>query len=67
MSNRYLSDSQLADRYSVNRATVWRWARTGRLAAPVKLSPGCTRWHIDSVTAFESSRQQRGAAKGVQS
>lgn len=53
----YAQDTQLAARYSVSRATIWRWAATGRLPKPIKLSPGCTRWKLSDLEAFE-----RGAA-----
>jgi len=42
----WASDVQLAEIYSVSRATIWRWTAAGRLPLPVKLSPGCTRWKL---------------------
>lgn len=45
----WASDTQLAEIYSVSRATVWRWAAAGILPQPVKLSPGCTRWRLDQI------------------
>lgn len=45
----YASDTQLAARYDVSRATIWRWVREGRLPAPVKLTPGCSRWRLSAV------------------
>lgn len=54
-SETYLSDNQLAKRYDVSRVTIWRWASQGRLATPVKLSPGCTRWRMSDVLEFEKS------------
>ena len=56
----YLSDKQLAERYSVTRPTVWRWAREGDFPQPVSLSPGCTRWRLADVEAWEAARD--GAA-----
>ena len=35
---RYISAEQLAERYSVDRSTIWRWAARGALPRPVKLS-----------------------------
>ena len=46
---RYGSDVYLADLFGVSRATVWRWAASGILPQPVKLSPGCTRWRLDQI------------------
>lgn len=45
----WASDAQLAEIYSVSRATIWRWASAGRLPQPVKLSPGCTRWKLAEI------------------
>lgn len=45
----YASDTQLAARYDVSRATIWRWVREGRLPPPVKLTPGCSRWRLSEV------------------
>lgn len=47
--NQFLSAAQLAERYNVNPATVWRWVNRGYLPKPVKLSPGCTRWRRDDI------------------
>lgn len=52
----YVSDKQLARRYGINRATVWRWAATGRLPAPVRLTPNVTRWDLRAVEAFDAAR-----------
>lgn len=43
----YLSDRQLAARYSVSRPTIWAWAKTDvTFPRPKKLSAGCTRWAL---------------------
>lgn len=49
----YLSDSQLAQRYNVSRATIWRWSSEGRIPKPVKLTPGCTRWRLADISKWE--------------
>lgn len=54
-STQYVSDSFLANRYSVSRNTVWRWLQHGTIPQPVKLSPGCTRWRLSDVEAWEAS------------
>lgn len=51
----YLSDRQLADRFSVTRATVWRWHRIDpNFPRAISLSPGCTRWRLQEIEAWES-------------
>lgn len=60
-SQLYLSDKQLGERYSTHRTTVWRWVRRGLFPAPVKLTPGCARWPLDEIEAYE--REIRETAK----
>ena len=53
----YLSDKQVADRYSVSRISIWRWRKTDpNFPQPVSLSPGCTRWRLSDIEAWEASR-----------
>lgn len=51
----WASDSQLANFFSVSRATVWRWAAAGRIPQPVKLSPGCTRWKLADIQQLQGA------------
>lgn len=55
---KYLSDTQLAQRYGVHRTTVWRWVQKGDFPKPVKLSPGCTRWMSDAVDQWDEKRAE---------
>ena len=52
MSNSYLSDKSIATRYSVSRATIWRWVREEKLPKPVKIN-GSTRWNSDDLLTWE--------------
>lgn len=45
----YLSVNQLAAIFSVSKVTVWRWAKDGTIPAPIKLSPGVTRWRRSDI------------------
>jgi prophage regulatory protein len=56
----YLSVKKCAERYEVTRQTWWRWVREGRAPSPVHLTPGCTRWKISDLEAWEA--KQEGAA-----
>jgi prophage regulatory protein len=51
---RYVSAEFLADRYNVDKSTVWRWARNGTLPAPTKFSEQCTRWDLGEVERAEA-------------
>lgn len=55
--DRFLTDKQVAARYSVARSTPWRWVERGQFPKPVKLSPGCTRWRVSDVEAWEAERE----------
>ena len=59
---KFISDKQLAERYEVSRATVWRWSSSGRLPQPVHLSPGCTRWRVAEIEQRETELQSTQAA-----
>ncbi|PZX44572.1 AlpA family transcriptional regulator [Roseinatronobacter thiooxidans] len=53
----YLSDKQVAERYSVTRQTVWRWSRDrADFPKAITLSQGCTRWKLADLEAWEAQR-----------
>jgi len=53
----YLSDKQVADRYSVSRATIWRWVKADKhFPSPVELSSGCTRWRLADLQTWEATK-----------
>lgn len=54
--NLYLSDKQVAERYSVGRATLWRWLKKGEFPKPTKFSPGCTRWRLSDLKNWEAAQ-----------
>ncbi|HRD67919.1 MAG TPA: AlpA family phage regulatory protein [Candidatus Competibacter sp.] len=45
----YIRAKALAQFCSVSRTTLWRWARTGRLPKPVKLSENVTAWRTSEL------------------
>lgn len=52
----YHADKQLAERYKVSRATIWRWVKERDFPKPVKLGQGCTRWKGSEVEQWEGDR-----------
>ena len=57
---KYLADRDLAERYGIARPSVWRWAKTQpNFPSPIKLSPGCTRWRLEDVEAWEAQCAKR--------
>lgn len=55
----FYRDTDLAKRYSVDRTAIWRWCRNRAFPQPVKLSPGCSRWNLLDVEAWEESLSGR--------
>lgn len=56
----YLSDKLLAERFSVSRATIWRWTSENKLPKPIKLATGTTRWRLADIEAFEAQSVKAG-------
>ena len=55
----YLSDRQLGTRYNVHFLTPRRWVREDpTFPKPVKLSPGCTRWRLSDLEAWEAAKSE---------
>lgn len=52
----YLSDIKLADRYGVDRSTIWRWAGKDKFPQPFKLN-GTTRWKLSDVEEWEQLQE----------
>jgi predicted DNA-binding transcriptional regulator AlpA len=62
MPETFLKDTDLAARYGVSRNTVWRWSRERTdMPRPVRLSPGCTRWKLSDLIAWEKARAEVAA------
>ena len=54
--NKWMTDQQLADRYGVNRATIWNWSKSKPgFPQPVKLGANTTRWNRTAIEAFDES------------
>lgn len=54
----FVSDKQIAERYGVTRPTVWRWLKADpTFPKPISLSPGCTRWSLQEIEAWEAARR----------
>lgn len=55
----YVSVQTIADRWENSTATVWRRLRTDpTFPRPVKLSPGCTRWKLSEIEAYEAAQAE---------
>jgi hypothetical protein len=48
-----LNAKDLARHYRVTERTIRTWARVGRLPAPIRISPCCTRWREQDIELHE--------------
>jgi predicted DNA-binding transcriptional regulator AlpA len=63
-ASRFLSIGEVAQRYGVPHATVWRWAeKDGDFLKPIKLSAGTSRWSEEQLFEFESRASMRQSRK----
>lgn len=59
----YLRKAQLLGTIvPVSESTFWRWVRSGRFPAAVKLSPGVTAWRAEDVRAWLDKQSSAMAA-----
>jgi prophage regulatory protein len=47
-----LTVGDVARRLRISRRTVWRWSAAGRLPAPLRLGPQCTRWRAAEIQRY---------------
>ena len=57
---KYLRVKQVARRFSVAVATIWRWSTdSSDFPKPVRPGPGATRWLLVELEAFEAKLRER--------
>lgn len=57
-TEQYLSDRQVALRFDVSKATIWRWHDTNpNFPRRIRLSPGTSRWKLSDLVNFEHEVQ----------
>jgi len=58
-TEKYLSDHQVAARFDISKATVWRWHDNNPdFPRRIKLSPGTSRWKLSDLVLFEAKMQK---------
>ncbi len=55
----YYSDKQIAQKFGVNKSTIWRWVREKKFPTPVILSARCTRWESSEVEQWIVERKNK--------
>lgn len=59
----YLSDRQLGARFNVHHLTPRRWINTDpTFPKPIRLTPGCTRWKLSEIEAWERAKAAQPSA-----
>lgn len=48
----YLSNTEVQQRYSISRTTLWRRVKEGRIPAPKELA-GLKRWSLEELEEWE--------------
>jgi predicted DNA-binding transcriptional regulator AlpA len=57
MPETFLSNRHLGARYNVHHLTPCRWLNSDpTFPKPIRLTPGCTRWKLSELEAWEKSR-----------
>lgn len=52
----FYSVHDVAARYRISVNSVWRWTSHRKdFPNPIKIGPGCTRWRLTELEAFENS------------
>ena len=53
----------VARRYNVTRATVWAWMSQGKFPQPLRFTPGCSRWSLDDLKAWEQEKRSERCSR----
>jgi prophage regulatory protein len=51
----FVTARDVAELLCVSPRTVWRWASSGQLPAPVRVGPRCTRWRVSDLQRYLDS------------
>jgi predicted DNA-binding transcriptional regulator AlpA len=61
MNDTMLRPAEAAARLGVTKQCLYKWAREGKLAPPIKLSSHTTVWRASALEAFIAEREKAGA------
>lgn len=63
-ASKFLTVDEVAQRYRVGKATVWRWVKNDpNFPEPIKLSAGTSRWSEEQLRTFERHAAKRSVSK----
>ncbi|ENH5658089.1 AlpA family phage regulatory protein [Escherichia coli] len=52
MKTQYLRPKDLANQLGISVSSLWRWARTGKIPKPIKLSERVTAWSSTEINSW---------------
>lgn len=52
---KFLRDVDVAEMLGIKRATVWIWAKEGKIPKPIKISGKCARWRAEDLEKWEQA------------
>jgi len=53
----FLRDYELAHRWGVHRATIWRWNKARIIPPPVRIGLDRTRWALAHIQEYERGQE----------
>ena len=54
----WLTVKELAAKYQVTEACIWKWVKSGNLPPPRSLGPQTRRWPPEDIETFEAEKQK---------
>lgn len=56
MKTQYLRPKDLANQLGISVSSLWRWARTGKIPKPIKLSERVTAWSSTEINSWLAAK-----------
>ena len=60
--NEWLTVEQVAQRFAVSAATIWRWTRESKFPRPIKVGGRSTRWRRADIEQHEQALTESAAS-----
>ncbi|AZU69883.1 AlpA family phage regulatory protein [Escherichia coli] len=57
MKTQYLRPKDLANQLGISVSSLWRWARTGKIPKPIKLSERVTAWSSTEINSWLEAKK----------
>ena len=57
MQDKFLRINDVIEMLSVGKSTIWAWVKQGKFPPPIKLSPGCTVWSLNTIDEWVNQKK----------